>query len=179
MHGVFILTTVGIQLFCLTCIAYVKWKYQAEENDQQNYNAWLRLNTKVPSNRVSPEEMQQPSVFVLRLRNTDAESLNNNEDQDAVVQGCISVPIINTAAYNKILTEVYHLAFIALVLALRLARQYVRTKLKTTSLVDWSRLLLCFLDTGPVILGSIGLPLLIHLSNPDIRSYIKRCFNNQ
>ena len=180
VHGVLTVTTIGIQLFCLTCITYVKWKYYVEEKEQKNSNDRLALNPNLPSNRISPEVMQRPSVFVLEQPGIDSESLNTNENQDAAVPGCISVPrISNNVEYNKLLMEIYHLALLAVMLSLRLVAQYVRTTLNTTSLVEWSRLLLCFLDTCPTIFGPVLLPLMIHLSHPEIRNYIKGCFNNQ
>ena len=84
--------------------------------------------------------------------------------------------LINNVANNKILTEVYHMLLITLAASICCSAFMVKRNLSIKTLEEHSRILLCFLDLGPVILMAIILPMSLHLRNPEIRKYIRSLF---
>ena len=111
----------------------------------------------------------------LRPATYDDEESNNGMISNAGNQ-CIR---LNTYAYNKVLIEVYQIAFITLAIAISLATLRVKQRLLTEGIgiiEDYPKPLLCFLDIAAQFLISIILPLAIHIHNGEILKYIKGHF---
>ena len=111
----------------------------------------------------------------LRPATYDDEESNNGMISNAGNQ-CIR---LNTYAYNKVLIEVYQIAFITLAIAISLATLRVKQRLLKEGIgivEDYPKPLLCFLDMAAQFLVSIILPLTIHIHNREILKYIKAHF---
>ena len=146
-----------------------------EEKNLQHDNASARIN---PTNDVDKDQppardlsikengMRMKKFTNKRIGTTDVH-IATNEYQSG---------LLNTAAYNKILIEVYQIVFFILAITIVLTRAVVRTNLKIDELGEHSRLILCFLDLAPRFLVSILLPLTIHACNPEIKIYVKGFF---
>ena len=165
-----------VQVFCIISIAWTKVKYHLEERKRKHDNASGRIN---PTNDV--EKDSSPAVSNLQIRQNvmRMKKLTDNDIKSNVAQRKSdenNTGLLNTAAYNKILVEVYQIAFLTLALTIRIASSFVKRNLRADGLEEHSHILLCFLDLSPRILVSIVLPFTIHARNPEIRMYIKRSF---
>lgn len=171
-----------MQLFCIICIAFCKWKYHVEEINQQHNGASFRLNNTIAGNPDAVNERQQPTSFILELRVNDLETNRKDGNRNVIAQRQPSLNCYpgfgNNVVYNKIIFEVYHMVFIVAAIILNLTSQYVNKSLNPVSMKDIPIIVLWLLDIGPAILLSVVLPFMIHLSYPEIRSYIKGCFYN-
>ena len=174
------ITSVVLQLFCIICITYFKWKYHVEDINQQHVNASFRLNNTIGENLDLVDERQQ-SVFTIReLLVNELETVRNKGYQSS------NVPIltastshfrwVNNVTYNKTIIEVCHILFVAVIVVLHLTQQQVKKSLNPASVADIPYTILYMLDMGPVILISFVLPLMIYLSHSEIRIYFKGCF---
>ena len=171
-----------MQFFCMGCITYVKWKYNAEEANEPHRNASSRLNNTTAGNRDVGIERQKTTSAVseLRVNNLEANRIEGNKNAvEQRLSKSTSYPRLgNNVVYNKILFEVYHMLFLTVAIILHTTSQYVKMGLDPLSITDIPRIVLYALDIGPTMLASVVLPFLIYLSHPEIQNYIKGCIGN-
>ena len=169
-----VMVSVLVQVFCIVSIAYIKVKYLLEERKRMEDNASGRID---PTNDVDKDS--SPAVRNLNFRPNAmrVKELTNNDLKSTLVQRKSdenNSVLLNTTAYNKILVEVYQLAFFTIAMPIVLASAVVKGNLRINGVGEHSHILLCFLDLAPRILVSIVLPITVHACNPEIRRYIKR-----
>ena len=145
------------------------------ERNQQHFNASRRIHPMKAEGKTAPN-IPKPnhSNDTLELRVRSKNNNDTNETQyPANEQKLIN---LNTVAYNKLLVEVYHIAFLTLALAIGLATECVKKDLRKKNVEEYPVLLLYVLDLSPRILVSLVLPIWVHLRNPEIQKYIKSTF---
>ena len=164
-----------VQIFCVLSIAFVKIKYFTIERNQQHFNASRRIHPMEDERKTAPNITKPThSKDTVELRVRCKKNNDNNETQHPPnEQKSIN---LNTVAYNKVLVEVYQIAFLTLALAIGLATEYVKRDLRIKKAEEYPLLMLYFLDLLPRILVSLVLPICVHLCNPEIQKYIKRLF---
>ena len=176
------IASVVLQFFCIAGITYFKCKYHAEETNQQYGNASFRLNSSTGGNLDVVNEGPQPIFTIGELLATEMGTNRNETTQNTNVPSlCASTSHThggNSVTYNKILFEVYHMFFLTVTIILILTQQQVKKSLNPSVVAGIPLAVLYLLDTGPVIMISGVLPLMIYFSNPEIRRYIRGCFCN-
>ena len=83
---------------------------------------------------------------------------------------------LNTAAYNKIIVDVYHMSFITASIVLNLLCLYVKRDTRMNGVGGYPYLLLYFVDLAARILLSVVLPAAVHIHNPEIKKYVRQIF---
>ena len=177
-----LITSTAMQLFCVGCIAYVKWQYNAEEVNEPHRNASSRLNNTADGNGDVGIERQKTTSAVSEIHVDDLEANRTEGNKTAVEQRPSTSRFYprlgNNVAYNKILFEGYHMLFLTFTIILHVTSQTVKMGLDPISILDIPRIVLYALDFGPIMLASIVLPFLIYVNHPEIHSYIKGCIGN-
>ena len=169
---------------CMGIVAYYRVKYMLQETNQPHGNARARLNAN--NNAVSRVKNNKEDVNASQLNlgqnDIPMKRFNNIQITTTTPENrsqLIAAPyILNNNVYNKILVEVNQIILIILCLTIKVASGVVKRSLTLTTVEEYSRILLFFLDLSPAILMSIVLPVAIHVRNPEILGYVKGCFAN-
>ena len=179
MGALFAIVCFCLQAVSILSITYIKVKYFLDERKRK------RLYSK---NAVHPighiDKDLSPGLDIgKREKRLDTNMRNEIEIRANIRQHHASwneqiVPI-NNYPYNKILIEVFQMAFVMTSIAITLTVVAVKKNLNDGERVhQYSQAFLCFLDLAPRILLSIILPLAIHIRNPEIQKYIKGIFRS-
>ena len=178
-----ILISILVQVFCSVRVFCTKVKILMEERNTHDGSRSVRpslnsdLDSKASKNIAQlnvPDTTGAKNRMQMKKRVNKGHTCTNPEN--ASDRPRLPSYLINNVANNKILTEVYHMLLITLAASICCSAFMVKRNLSIKTLEEHSRILLCFLDLGPVILMAIILPISLHLRNPEIRKYIRSLF---
>ena len=111
----------------------------------------------------------------LKNRGKDMQMNTSTDHPHPIVENILAR--LNNVVYNKLILEVYHIAFLTLAITVTLVVVGVKRNLRNNvSVEEYSHTILCFLDLTPRILFSIILPMTIYARNPEMQAYIKGLF---
>jgi len=163
-----ILFCILLQVFCLSAIGLFKFKHFVEEKKIQHSNS---------VRRIQPENILDNNLsFAIELKSRTKIKRKNDETEPSQVENPPQENRLNTAVYNKILIEVYQIAFCTLGFLISLMASVMKNNMKVEEIGETSIAMFYFLDLSPRILVSLVLPITIHFRNPEIRKYIRGLF---
>ena len=172
-----------VQVFCISCIIFTKVRHILKDRGHQYGNGSRRVSPisdvdcEVSSNTEQPntrDSVRRKNTKQMKRIGIDG---NENNPVESVLGEKKSRKFLNTTTYNKVLFEIYHLIFIIMAISIRVSVFFVKNNLNITELLEYSPILLSFLDVAPNIFLCIVLPIAIHVCNSEILKYIKRIFH--
>ena len=165
------LTSVIVQIICLTAIIITKLKHFVEETKHHRKNRVNPLPEITGQQQISVIAM---SVIRRKPPSSDGENENNNPGREE--NKTTNMPK-NNVIYNKNLIEVLHIAVLSVVILISLGKANMMKNMKSNGIVeDYSRLLLFIMDVSPLFLVSVILPSMIIARQQEMQKWIKSFF---